>query len=77
VAALHGHWSESLALHAFGIPSAVVLLAWSFMAIQRRRLIPWRTIPVPILPGIGIALLVYWLARITAHLHGLVAFPDG
>ncbi len=77
MAALHGRWHESFALHAFGLPCAIVLLVWSILAIHQRRLIPWPKIPRSVVLGIGIVLLAYWLVRIAAHLHGLAAFPDG
>ncbi|MFN7678671.1 MAG: DUF2752 domain-containing protein [Cyanobacteriota bacterium] len=77
VAALHGRWSESLAFHAFGLPSAALLLAWSGMALRRRRLFPWSTPPSPVLLGSGLALLAYWLTRLAAWSQGLPAFPEG
>ncbi|MEB3331259.1 MAG: DUF2752 domain-containing protein [Synechococcaceae cyanobacterium] len=76
-AALNGRLAESLGLHAFGPAAAALLLAWSVLAIQRRRLLPV-TIRGGSLVWAAAALLLYWLARLVARYgFGLPAFPSG
>ncbi|MEB3200741.1 MAG: DUF2752 domain-containing protein [Synechococcaceae cyanobacterium] len=74
-AALNGRLSESLALHAFGPPAAILLLLWAVLALRRRRFLPV-TIPGWSLGLAGLGLVAYWLARLVAqHGLGLAAFP--
>lgn len=72
-AALHGRLGESLQLHAFGLPLAALLFAWSVLALRQRRFVPrgWR-LELPAVVGIAAALLAYWLGRLA-----LGGFPAG
>ena len=73
ISALHGDLTTSVSLHAFGPVMAAGLIAWSAMAIQRRRLwpFPWR-----LRPGLALATAVggYWLLRLVlSQVFGLAA----
>ena len=77
-AALRGDWPTSVRLHAFGPLVALALVWWSLEAIRRRRLLPRRIPPWPVLGGAG-ALMAYWLLRLAlSHRPGspsLLSFP--
>ena len=76
-AALNGRLSESLQLHAFGIPLALLLLGWSGLAIQRRLLPPF-PLRGRALAWAAAAIGLYWLLRvISLYALGLPAFPRG
>ncbi len=79
-AALTLRLDESLRLHAFGLPLALLLLAWSVLAIRRRRLQPFR-LPAWAVAGAAGTLLAYWLLRLWLryglHIEGFPAFPTG
>ena len=75
--ALRGDLQGSLQHHAFGPPVAITLVAWSVLALGQRRLRPVLPIPRawrpgwPLALGIAVAMLSYWLARLSLH-----AFPS-
>ena len=75
-AALTGDLGESFYLHAFGPVVAAGLLSWSLLALRQRRLIP-RSMPTTWpLAGMAVALLSYWLLRLTlSYGFGLQGFP--
>ncbi len=77
-AALRGDLAESVRLHAFGPVLAAALVAWSVLAIRRRRLMPGR-IPVRPIVWALLSLLAYWLLRLGLSfglgLRGFPAFP--
>ena len=76
-AALQLRLDEALHLHAFGIPLAVLLVAWSALAIRRRHVLPlqvggWQV------AWAAVALVIYWLGRLVAQVGlGVAAFPQG
>ncbi len=67
-------------LHAFGIPLALLLLAWSVLAIRRGRLLPVRP-PMWAVAGAAGTLLAYWLLRLwlrySLGIQGFPGFPTG
>ncbi|MFN5465379.1 MAG: DUF2752 domain-containing protein [Cyanobacteriota bacterium] len=74
-AALRGKLAEAAQLHLFGLPAAGLLLIWSALALQQRRLPPL-AVPAPVLVVAGVALFLYWLLRLVAPLPlGLSSFP--
>ncbi|MCT0247987.1 DUF2752 domain-containing protein [Synechococcus sp. CS-205] len=76
-ASLRGHWSEAIALHAFGPLAAAALVLWSVEAIRQHRLVPrglkgWQVATTTA------ALLTYWGLRLLLHYGlGITAFPSG
>ena len=70
-AALTGDLSGSLQWHLFGPVVAVVLVLWSVVALQQRRLIP-RGLPLWPLPLVGGGLISYWLLRLSTN-----SWPSG
>ncbi|MEB3300461.1 MAG: DUF2752 domain-containing protein [Cyanobacteriota bacterium] len=74
-AALQGKLAEAAQLHLFSLPAAGLLLIWSALALQQRRLPPL-AVPAPVLVVVGLALFLYWILRLAAHLPlGLSGFP--
>ena len=78
-AALTGDLSKSLQWHAFGPLFAAALLCWSVLAMGQHRLVP-RHLPADwLLATAALALLCYWLLRLTLTygfgLQGFPAFP--
>jgi hypothetical protein len=74
-AALNLRLAESLQLHAFGLPLALLLLVWSVLAIRQQRL-PIFPLKSNLLAWSAVALLLYWLLRlISGYGFGLAAFP--
>ena len=77
-AALSGDLHGSIHWHAFGPVAAAGLLAWSGLALQRRRLLP---LPYgkSLWLGIAMALLLFWLLRLTLSycfgVKGILGFP--
>jgi len=75
--ALHGDVAASVRVHAFGPLAAGALLAWSVLAIRRRRLFPvglkaWH------LAAAAVGLLTYWGGRLVlSYGMGIAAFPSG
>jgi len=75
--ALHGDLADSVRLHAFGPLAAGALLAWSVLAIRRRRLLPvglkaWH------LAAAAVGMLTYWGGRLVlSYCMGIAAFPSG
>jgi len=75
--ALHGDLGNSLKLHAFGPLVAGVLLAWSVLAIRRRRFMPVGLRAWP-LGMAALGLVGYWGVRLTlTYGMGISAFPTG
>lgn len=76
--ALRGNLTDSLQLHAFGPPVALILMAWSVLALGQRRLRPVLPLRRTWRPGgrlavaTALAMGVYWLLRLA-----LQAFPSG
>jgi hypothetical protein len=76
-AALNLRLEESLHLHAFGLPLALLLLGWSVLAIRQQRL-PQLRLRGRDLAWAAAVLLLYWLLRlISRYALGLPAFPTG
>ena len=74
-AAFNLRLAESLQLHAFGIPLALLLLVWSVLAIRRRRLMPF-PLRGPAMAAGAAALALYWLGRLVGrYALGWPAFP--
>ena len=77
-AALSGDLQGSIHWHAFGPLAAAGLLAWSGLALQRRRLLP---LPYgkALWLGVALALLLFWLLRLTLSygfgVEGILGFP--
>ncbi len=75
-AALNLRVAESLQLHAFGLPLALGLVAWSVLAIRQQRL-PLFPLKGNNLAWATAALLLYWLLRLISRYGlGLPAFPS-
>lgn len=75
-ASLRGDLSGAIGLHAFGPLAAAGLVAWSVLAIRRRRLLPLQLKPGP-LGVLGASLLAYWGMRLVQQqVFGIQAFPD-
>ena len=78
-AALTGHLSDSVRLHAFGPLLALGLLTWSISSWRAGTMRPWPSQgrwPLPATIGVAAALLGYWLARLTLQYgFGWPAFP--
>ena len=73
--ALHGDVADSVRLHAFGPLAAAALLAWSVLAIRRRRLMPLGLRAWP-LGTAALGLVAYWGVRLTlTYSLGIAAFP--
>jgi hypothetical protein len=76
-AALNLRLEESLQLHAFGLPFALLLVGWSVLAIRQQRL-PLLRFRGRDLARAATALLLYWLLRLIGHYAlGLPTFPAG
>jgi Protein of unknown function (DUF2752) len=76
-AALIGDLPGSVQLHAFGPLMALGLVAWSLLAIQRRRFLPL-TIRGGRVAWLAVSLLLYWLLRMALQtMAGIPAFPQG
>lgn len=76
-AALNLRLEESLQLHAFGMPFALLLLGWAGLAIRQQRL-PQLPLRGRDLAWAATALLLYWLLRlISQYALGVPAFPTG
>ena len=71
-AALTGHWSESIALHAFGPITAALVAAWSVQSLRSKRLVPKHVPLTWILIGAS-AFFSYWLLRVMLT----YVFPTG
>ncbi|MCP9818950.1 DUF2752 domain-containing protein [Synechococcus sp. Cruz-9H2] len=75
-AALHGRFTESVDLHAFGPIAAVALLAWSAQALWTRRLMP-KGLKDTHLALATLLLLLYWAGRMgLTYGVGIAVFPD-
>ena len=76
-AALQLRLDEALHLHAFGIPLALLLVAWSALAIRRRHVLPLQ-VEGWWVAWAAVALVIYWLGRLVAQVGlGVAAFPQG
>ena len=74
-AALNLRLQDSFQLHAFGIPLAVLLLAWTGLSIKGRRLVPFPLNGSAMAAG-ALALVLYWLGRLVSrYALGWPAFP--
>ena len=73
--ALQGNLSSSMQWHAFGPVVAAILISWSVLAIQQRRLMPF-AIHTWHLIAAAVALISYWLVRLGLNFGlGMQAFP--
>ena len=76
--ALTGNVAESIDYHAFGIPAALALIAWSALSVKQRSFLPKLPFRLPFIPGFTL-LVTYWMIRlISGHLgisHWLLDFP--
>ncbi|WP_236072732.1 DUF2752 domain-containing protein [Prochlorococcus marinus] len=73
--ALQGNLSSSMQWHAFGPVVAAMLIIWSVLAIQQRRLRPFAIHAWHLIVG-AVALISYWLVRLGINFGlGMQAFP--
>ena len=74
-AALNGDLQMAFEFHLFGPVAATVLVAWSFMALRKRRLVPVQR-SGPFLP-LGVSgLMAYWLLRVVlSYGFGVIGAP--
>ena len=74
-AALIGDLPAAMRFHAFGPVLALGLIAWSLLAIRRRRFLPL-TIRGGSVTWLAVALLLYWSGRMLMQFGlGVAAFP--
>ena len=74
-AALTGDLQRAVEFHLFGPVVAAALLAWSLMALRKRRLIPAHVALAP-MSIIASAFALYWLLRLVlSYGFGVVGSP--
>ena len=73
--ALQGNLSSSMQWHAFGPVVAAMLIIWSVLAIQQRRLRPFAIHAWHLIVA-AVALISYWLVRLGLNFGlGMQGFP--
>jgi hypothetical protein len=75
-AALNADFAQAAELHLFGPPAAAALIAWSLIAIKKKKL-SCISVRIELVFALAGGMLIYWLARAAMYwLLGIRGFPS-